>query len=97
LNNQITSSSYAANNNVCSCSMFCNQIQGEHTLTLRTDFKKLSYFSNYWGYLKPFQHHTVPIIHQNIKTSRITFANFNNNSIFYKLSYDVNRKKFCLL
>jgi hypothetical protein len=21
---------------------------------------------SYWGYLKPFQHHTVPIIHQNI-------------------------------
>jgi hypothetical protein len=36
------------------CSMLCNQIQGEHTLILRTDIKILSYVSNSWAYLKPF-------------------------------------------
>jgi hypothetical protein len=73
--------------NACGYSMICNQIQGEHTLILRTDM----------GVFKTTLTPTVPNIHKNIKTSRITFANFNNNSRFYKLSYDVNRKKFCLL
>jgi hypothetical protein len=72
-----------ANNNACGCSMLCNQIQGEHTLILRTDIKILRYFNNSWGYLKPFQHHTVPIIDQNIKTSQITFANlFESTPMF---------------
>jgi hypothetical protein len=39
--------------NACGCSMLCNQIQGEHTLILRTDIRILSYFNNSWGYLKP--------------------------------------------
>jgi hypothetical protein len=54
LNSKITVLVTLANNNACGCSMLCNQIQGEHTLILRTDIKILSYFSNSWGYLKPF-------------------------------------------
>jgi hypothetical protein len=54
LNSQITVLFMLANNNACGCSMLCNQIQGEHTLISRTDIKILSYFSNSWGYLKPF-------------------------------------------
>jgi hypothetical protein len=54
LNSQVTVLVMLANNNACGCSMLCNQIQGEHTLILRTDIKILSYFSNPWGYLTPF-------------------------------------------
>ena len=97
LNSQIHGSSYGlpTTDNACGCSMLWNHkvsIQGEHMLILRTDIKILSYFSNSWGYLKPFYSNTI-----SIKTLRISFANFNNYSRFYKLSYDVNRKKLCLL
>jgi hypothetical protein len=54
LNSKITVLVMLANNYACGCSMLCNQIQGEHTLIFRTDIKILSYFSNSWGYLKPF-------------------------------------------
>ena len=54
LNSKITVLVMLANNNACGCSMLWNQIQGEHTLILRTEIKILSYFSNSWGYLKPF-------------------------------------------
>jgi hypothetical protein len=54
LNGKITVLVMLTNNNACGCFMLCNQIQGEHTLILRTDIKILSYFSNSWEYLKPF-------------------------------------------
>jgi predicted metalloenzyme YecM len=54
LNSKIMALVMLAKNNVCGRSMLCNQIQGEHTLILRTYIKILSYFNNYWGYLKPF-------------------------------------------
>ena len=43
LNSKITVLVMLANNNACGCSILCNQIQGEHTLILRTDIKILSY------------------------------------------------------
>jgi hypothetical protein len=49
LNRQIHGSSYARQQQTMP-----NQIQGERTLTLRTDIEIVSYFSNSWGYLKPF-------------------------------------------
>jgi hypothetical protein len=36
LNSKIMVLVMLANNNACGCSMLCNQIQGEHTLILRT-------------------------------------------------------------
>jgi hypothetical protein len=54
LNSKITVLVMLVNNYACGGSMLCNQIQGEHTLILRADIKILSYFSNSWGYLKPF-------------------------------------------
>jgi hypothetical protein len=54
LNSKITVLVMLANNNACGCSILCNQIQGEHTLILRSDIKILSCFSNSWGYLKSF-------------------------------------------
>jgi hypothetical protein len=37
LNSKIIVLVMLANNNACGCSMLCNQIQGEHTLILRTE------------------------------------------------------------
>jgi hypothetical protein len=58
LNNQIHGSSYARQQQTaCGCSMLCNQVQGEHTLILRSDIRILSYFRVFitlGGYLKPF-------------------------------------------
>jgi hypothetical protein len=61
-------------------SMLFNRIQGEHTLIFRTDIIINYCILATLGHLNT----TVPIIHQNIKTSRITFTNFNNYSRFYK-------------
>jgi hypothetical protein len=69
LNSQIHGSSYGSptTDNACGFSMLWNQIQGEHTLILRTDIKTLSYLSNSWGYLKPFYSITIyPSKHYNI-------------------------------
>jgi hypothetical protein len=85
LNSQIHGSSYGSptTDNACGCSMLWNQIQGEHTLILRTDIKILSYFSNSWGYLKPFYSNTITI--QTLKhhgsvfpisTTTVDFTNF---------------------
>ena len=59
LNSQNHGSSYARQQQTMPvavlCFASCNQIQGEHTLILRTDIRILSYFNNSWpwGYLKP--------------------------------------------
>jgi hypothetical protein len=85
LKSQIHGSSYGSptTDNACGFSMLWNQIQGEHTLILRTDIKTLSYLSNSWGYLKPFYSNTISIQtlqHHGsvlpISTTTVDFTNF---------------------
>jgi hypothetical protein len=59
------------------------------TLILHTDIKILSYFSNSWGYLKPFYSNTISIKTLQHHGSVLPIST-TMYSRFYKLSYDVN-------